>query len=312
MSQEKAMSQDFSELALGLEGVTIVPSTELAATGSARTPQLRKDMYFMEATSKDTGTGPEIPLGLSGTEIDLYVAYHNLGSPEQRVFEDLLLEHVLFRTHLDVYISHRKSANDLREKIGRELSWTTSDWMAHTWFVWAGEMSKNKRPVEFLDHSIFELLGHVVRARLAEQHAQLGTGAGRPVGSAFSRFGIRIVGSGLPQVYAKLASHHRHAVEDSLLSHVFLPHGVDAYGGTGRWSSLERDWWYHRLEEFAPRLAAKAWKKWSAGVAQKSLSPNECRNEVLMMLKSLIAVKLAEKQLLDDVKNGRGSGSQSS
>ena len=221
------------------------------------------------------------------------MAYLALTNRKQRVFEDLLLEHVLFGTHLDVYRETTKFANDLRNSIARELSQTTSVKMARTWYVWAEEMSENKRPAEFLNQNIVELLGHVVRARLAEQCTELGTGADR-IGDSVSSH----PGASLDHVYGSLTRHHRRAVEDLLLDHAFLSHGVDAYGGRGRWNSFYRDSSYERLEQFVGRQAATAWKKWSAAVVQKSLAPHECRNEVLMMLKSLIAVKLAEKAVV--------------
>ena len=115
-------------------------------------------MHFMDSITKDTEAGSAIPLGLRGTEIDLYVAYLNLTNPKQRVFEDLLLEHLLFRRHLGAYIKTTQSANDLRDKIARELSQATSSTMAGTWVMWAFEMSEKKRSAEFVDHTIFDSL----------------------------------------------------------------------------------------------------------------------------------------------------------
>lgn len=254
----------------------------------------------MDVTTNETKAALAIPPGLHWSEIDLYVVYLALTNPKPRVFEDLLLEHTLFRTNLDVYRRTTKFANELRNKIGLELSRTTSARLARTWYVWAEEMSENKRPVEFLGHNIVDLLGHVVRARLAERCTELGTGTDR-IGNRVSSF----PGASLDHVYRLLASHHRRAVEDLLLGHVFLSHGVDAYGGgKGRCNSFYRESSYERLELYVGRQAATAWKKWSAAVAQKSLAPDECRNEVFMILKSLIAVKLAETQLLTDVPNG--------
>ncbi len=141
----------------------------------------------MDVTTNETKAALAIPPGLHWSEIDLYVVYLALTNPKPRVFEDLLLEHTLFRTNLDVYRRTTKFANELRNKIGLELSRTTSARLARTWYVWAEEMSENKRPVEFLGHNIVDLLGHVVRARLAERCTELGTGTDR-IGNRVSSF----------------------------------------------------------------------------------------------------------------------------
>jgi hypothetical protein len=84
-------------------------------------------------------------------------------------------------------------------------------------------------------------------------------------------------------------------LEDYLLQHVFSPHGLDAYGRVGKWNSFERHWPYERLELLVGRSAARAWKTWSAEVREKATTPEQCRQEVLGMLRKFLQIKWAEK-----------------
>jgi hypothetical protein len=204
---------------------------------------------------------------------------------------------------MDVYRKSTHSANQLRNQLRLELSQTTSDEMATTWFAWACELSKQKRPQEFHDSTILELVGHLVCARLIQQDLQVGTGAGleRASASISTRFGIRR-GPELYRLYIWLNDHQRRAVEDVLLGQLFFPHGV-CDGPSGEGNSFERGWAFQQFDLYLGRRAANAWKRWSEEVSKKCLGPRASRNEVLGLLMNLIAVKSDERSFVTELES---------
>jgi hypothetical protein len=259
----------------------------------------------MDLTNNSTNGDSQF-LRLHQMRIDMYYAYVKLLNNQQRSFENFVLEHACLGVHMDVYQKTTHSASPLRSQLRRDLSQTTSEEMATTWFAWTRELSKRKRPIELPDPTILELVGHLVRARLAQQDLQIGTGANVGCSSAniSPQSGIR-GGPDLYRLYIWSNDHQRRAIEDVVLGHVFFPQGVCAYDASGDWNFFERDWAYEQLESYLGRRAAITWKKWVTELSEKYLAPSACPHEVLNMLKNLVLVKSDDRWLASELEGIR-------
>lgn|ERR1017187_985222 len=250
----------------------------------------------MDLTNNSTNGAPQFPPGFHRTRANMYDAYVKLLNNQQRSFEDFVLEHACLCVHMDVYQKSTHAATQLRSQLRRELSQTTSEEMATIWFAWARGLSKRKRPNEFPDPTILELVGHLVRARLVQQGLQVGTGAdvGCSDASISPQSGIR-GGPDLYRLYIWSNDDQRRAIEDVVLGHMFFPHGACAYEASGDCTAFERGWAFLQLDLYLGRRAANAWKKWAVELSEKCPEPSTRRNEVLNMLKNLIVVKSDER-----------------
>jgi hypothetical protein len=92
---------------------------------------------------------PAIPPGLQCTELDVYCAYFRLTLAQQRVFEAVVLVHLLFPNGMATHTKNTRTAVAPRRDIYLELLRNTSLDMARAWCIWASAMAKYKRPSSF-------------------------------------------------------------------------------------------------------------------------------------------------------------------